>query len=105
LSLFLPSSEISSQVTNGLFTVTGVGFIPWRVRDAYRISAIWRLQHIDRKLRKKRGLEAGVDKNQAPDPEWDEDFVQVCRAVSSLGSRETAIAVVAGRGMVIRIFH
>lgn len=30
--------EISSQVTNGLFTVTGVGLIPWRVVDTYRES-------------------------------------------------------------------
>jgi hypothetical protein len=27
--------EISSQVCNGLFTVTGVGLIPWRVIDTY----------------------------------------------------------------------
>jgi len=74
-------SEISSQVVNGLFTVTGVGFIPWRVRDAYRISAIWRLQHIDRKLRKKQGLPAYSDKNEAPDPEKDEEFVQVSLVV------------------------
>lgn len=64
-------------MTNGLFTVTGVGFIPWRVRDAYRISAIWRLQHIDRRLRKKKGLPDLMDKNEAPDPETDENFVQV----------------------------
>lgn len=32
--------EISSQVVNGLFTVTGVGLIPWRVRDTYRELAI-----------------------------------------------------------------
>ncbi len=28
--------ERSSQVENGLFTLTGVGLIPWRVRDTYR---------------------------------------------------------------------
>ena len=28
--------EISSQVCNGLFTITGVGLIPWRVIDTYR---------------------------------------------------------------------
>lgn len=28
--------EISSQVENGLFTLTGVGLIPWRVIDTYR---------------------------------------------------------------------
>lgn len=30
--------EISSQVCNGLFTITGVGLIPWRVVDTYRKS-------------------------------------------------------------------
>jgi hypothetical protein len=30
--------EISSQVCNGLFTVTGVGLIPWRVIDTYSES-------------------------------------------------------------------
>jgi hypothetical protein len=30
--------EISSQVENGLFTVTGVGLIPWRAKDTYRQS-------------------------------------------------------------------
>lgn len=28
--------EISSQIENGLFTITGVGLIPWRVMDTYR---------------------------------------------------------------------
>lgn len=32
--------EISSQVVNGLFTVTGVGLIPWRAIDTYRESSI-----------------------------------------------------------------
>jgi hypothetical protein len=32
--------EISSQVCNGLFTITGVGLIPWRVVDTYRKSTL-----------------------------------------------------------------
>jgi hypothetical protein len=32
--------EISSQVCNGLFTITGVGLIPWRVVDTYRTSML-----------------------------------------------------------------
>jgi hypothetical protein len=32
--------EISSQVCNGLFTVTGVGLIPWRVIDTYSKSLL-----------------------------------------------------------------
>ena len=30
--------EICSQIVNGLFTITGVGLIPWRVQDTYRES-------------------------------------------------------------------
>jgi hypothetical protein len=30
--------EICSQIVNGLFTITGVGLIPWRVQDTYRAS-------------------------------------------------------------------
>jgi hypothetical protein len=29
-------AEICSQVENGLFTLTGVGLIPWRAIDTYR---------------------------------------------------------------------
>jgi hypothetical protein len=28
-------SEISCQIVNGLFTITGVGLIPWRAMDTY----------------------------------------------------------------------
>ncbi|KAJ9091285.1 hypothetical protein QFC21_007274 [Naganishia friedmannii] len=34
--------EICSQVLNGLFTVTGIGLIPWRVQDAWHMSVITR---------------------------------------------------------------
>jgi len=34
--MFWAGVEISSQVVNGLFTVTGVGLIPWRSLDTYR---------------------------------------------------------------------
>lgn len=28
--------EISSQIVNALFTIPGVGLIPWRAQDTYR---------------------------------------------------------------------
>lgn len=28
------------QILNGLFTITGIGLIPWRVRDSYHMSVI-----------------------------------------------------------------
>ncbi|KAJ9115729.1 hypothetical protein QFC24_006912 [Naganishia onofrii] len=34
--------EVCSQVLNGLFTVTGIGLIPWRVQDAWHMSVITR---------------------------------------------------------------
>ncbi|WWC73406.1 uncharacterized protein I206_107373 [Kwoniella pini CBS 10737] len=69
--------EISSQVENGLFTVTGVGLIPWRVIDTYRMSVIWTLKNRDSRLRKKQGLPAIEDENDLPDPELIKDYVFV----------------------------
>ncbi|KAK6909033.1 hypothetical protein I203_103043 [Kwoniella mangroviensis CBS 8507] len=69
--------EICSQVENGLFTVTGVGLIPWRVIDTYRMSVIWTLKNRDSRLRKKRGLAPIEDENDLPDPELIKDFVFV----------------------------
>ncbi|WRT69393.1 uncharacterized protein IL334_006377 [Kwoniella shivajii] len=69
--------EISSQVVNGLFTVTGVGLIPWRAMDTYRMSVIWTLKIRDKNLRKKQGLPPIEDSNDLPDPELIKDYVFV----------------------------
>nr|XP_018260564.1 uncharacterized protein I303_07489 [Kwoniella dejecticola CBS 10117]OBR82722.1 hypothetical protein I303_07489 [Kwoniella dejecticola CBS 10117] len=69
--------EISSQVENGLFTVTGVGLIPWRVIDTYRMSVIWTLKNRDSRLRKKQGLPPIEDENDLPDPDLIKDYVFV----------------------------
>jgi len=69
--------EISSQIENGLFTITGVGFIPWRVTDAYRIFIIWRLKRISVKKRKIDGLPPIECPDDLPDPELDPEFVPV----------------------------
>ncbi|WVW86585.1 hypothetical protein I302_108635 [Kwoniella bestiolae CBS 10118] len=69
--------EICSQVENGLFTVTGVGLIPWRVIDTYRMSVIWTLKNRDSRLRKKQGLPPIEDENDLPDPELIKDYVFV----------------------------
>jgi hypothetical protein len=77
-------SERCSQIENGLFTVTGVGFIPWRVMDCYRIFRIWQLKRLIIKLRKKRGLPPIEDPDDLPDPKLDPDYVPVgCHAVMS----------------------
>ncbi|WWC93115.1 uncharacterized protein L201_008082 [Kwoniella dendrophila CBS 6074] len=66
--------EISSQIENGLFTVTGIGLIPWRVIDTYRMSVIWTLKNRDQRLRKKMGLPKIEDENDLPDPELIKDY-------------------------------
>ncbi|OJJ01774.1 hypothetical protein ASPVEDRAFT_129594, partial [Aspergillus versicolor CBS 583.65] len=42
--------EITSQILNGLFCVTGLGLAPWRLRDLY-FWCCWRLAGIDREKR------------------------------------------------------
>jgi multisubunit Na+/H+ antiporter MnhC subunit len=48
--------EIFSQIENGLFTIPGVGLIPWRIRDTYIIARICHYRNKSNDLRKKRGL-------------------------------------------------
>ncbi|KAI5124945.1 hypothetical protein M0805_007372 [Coniferiporia weirii] len=69
--------EVSSQVVNALFTVTGVGLIPWRVIDTYRILRIWRYKRLTRSLRKKAGLPVLYDEDDLPDPMYDPNYVHV----------------------------
>lgn len=111
--------EVSSQVTNGrfrylstslvsalrltkpwlphaaLFTATGVGLIPWRAIDTYRmcfvittrpqandsvvlgIGKIWYFKRLTRQLRRKAGLEELVDEDDLPDPMYNPDYVHV----------------------------
>lgn len=69
--------EVCSQVENGLFTVTGVGLIPWRVVDTYRMFKIWRFKRLTRSLRKKAGLPPLIDIDDLPDPIYDPNYVHV----------------------------
>ncbi|KAG8982219.1 hypothetical protein FRB90_006954, partial [Tulasnella sp. 427] len=69
--------EVSSQVTNALFTATGVGLIPWRAIDTWRIGKIWYYKRLTRKLRKEAGLEELVDEDDLPDPAYNPDYVHV----------------------------
>ncbi|KAL7421280.1 hypothetical protein Q5752_004165 [Cryptotrichosporon argae] len=69
--------EISSQVENGLFTLTGVGLIPWRLVDTYRMSIIHTLKMKTIRLRKQRGLPPIDDPNDLPDPILLADYVSV----------------------------
>ncbi|KAJ7507925.1 hypothetical protein B0H11DRAFT_151014 [Mycena galericulata] len=69
--------EVSSQVENGLFTVTGVGLIPSRVLDTYRIFWIWYYKRRTRMLRAKAGLPQLFDVDDLPDPAYDPNYVHV----------------------------
>ncbi|KAF5390679.1 hypothetical protein D9757_002701 [Collybiopsis confluens] len=69
--------EVSSQVVNGLFTVTGIGLIPFRVLDTYRISRIYSYKRRTKELRRKSGLPQLLDEDDLPDPIYDPNYVHV----------------------------
>ncbi|KAF9268077.1 hypothetical protein L218DRAFT_994842 [Marasmius fiardii PR-910] len=69
--------EVSSQVTNGLFTITGIGLIPTRVLDTYRIYKIWYYKRRTKRLRSKAGLPQLYDPDDLPDPAYDPNYVHV----------------------------
>ncbi|KZP32956.1 hypothetical protein FIBSPDRAFT_667647, partial [Athelia psychrophila] len=69
--------EVSSQVVNGLFTVTGVGLIPNRAVDTYRAYKIWHYKRRTRILREKAGLPQLYDVDDLPDPAYDPNYVHV----------------------------
>ncbi|KAF8812537.1 hypothetical protein BYT27DRAFT_7182981 [Phlegmacium glaucopus] len=69
--------EVSSQVETGLFTVTSIGLIPWRVLDTYRIWKIWRYKRKTMELRAKAGLSQLLDMDDLPDPIYDPNYVHV----------------------------
>ncbi|SJL01855.1 uncharacterized protein ARMOST_05179 [Armillaria ostoyae] len=69
--------EVSSQVTNGLFTITGIGLIPSRVLDTYRVYFIWHYKRRSRQLRRAAGLPPLFDEDDLPDPAYDPNYVHV----------------------------
>lgn len=69
--------EVCSQVVCGLFTITGIGLIPTRALDTYRIYKIWHYKHKTTKLRDKAGLPQLFDADDLPDPAYDPTFVHV----------------------------
>lgn len=55
--------EVFSQATNALFTITGVGFIPWRCKDTYLIARICHYRNLSNKLRRRKNLAPLDDAN------------------------------------------
>ncbi|KAF8272553.1 hypothetical protein EI94DRAFT_1856812 [Lactarius quietus] len=69
--------EVCEQIENGLFCLTGIGLIPWRLIDTYRMIIIWYYKRMTKKLRKKAGLPELYDKDDLPDPIFDPNYVHV----------------------------
>lgn len=69
--------EISSQVVNGLFTVQGVGFLPWRIMDTWNVMWIYYYCRLDQRLRRKAKLPPVGDYSDIPDPLVDSEHVQM----------------------------
>lgn len=61
--------EIASQVLTALFTITGIGMLPWRIIDTYYISIIYSYARRTRERRAKLGLPPLENMNDLPDPE------------------------------------
>ena len=60
--------EISAQVVNALFTIQGVGFLPWRIMDTWNIGWIYYFKRRTRRLRFQADLPPLADENDVPDP-------------------------------------
>lgn len=84
--------ELTCQIENALFTITGVGLIPWRAIDTYRIVRIWHYQRLIRKRRQQRGLPPLEDENDIPDPTKDPDQVLEPRRQEMLVLQQTKFA-------------
>lgn len=67
----------AQTLVSGLFTVTGIGLIPSRVLDTYRIFWIWYYKRRTRVLRAKAGLPELFDVDDLPDPVYDPNYVHV----------------------------
>jgi len=86
--------EISSQVVNGLFTVQGVGFLPWRIMDTWNILWISHYDRLDQKLRSEAKLPPLADPSDIPDPLLDSEHVQMLsdEQLAQLRRRESCSA-------------
>ncbi|EMD40777.1 hypothetical protein CERSUDRAFT_80431 [Gelatoporia subvermispora B] len=69
--------ELCQQVETGLFTLTSIGLIPFRVVDTYRIVKIWRYKRRIAMHRLKAGVPELYDPDDLPDPVYDANYVHV----------------------------
>jgi hypothetical protein len=61
--------EICAQVLTALFTITGIGLFPSRLRDTYWILIVAHYGRVTRIRRAAQGLGKLKDRNDLPDPE------------------------------------
>ncbi|KAL8287282.1 hypothetical protein RQP46_003734 [Phenoliferia psychrophenolica] len=67
--------EIASQILTGLFCITSLLPLPWRLIDWYNIIIIWRSARLTRQRRAKLALPPLRDPNDLPDPPQAEFWV------------------------------
>ncbi|KAK4704761.1 hypothetical protein P7C70_g1445, partial [Phenoliferia sp. Uapishka_3] len=67
--------EIASQILTGLFCITSLFPLPWRMIDWYNVLVIWRSARITRKRRARMALPPLRDPNDLPDPPTAEFWV------------------------------
>ncbi|GAA94930.1 uncharacterized protein L969DRAFT_83119 [Mixia osmundae IAM 14324] len=61
--------EYCSQVLDGLFCITGLGLIPWRVVSLWHMAHIWTYANRVWRRRRRGGMAVLRDRNDLPDPE------------------------------------
>ncbi|KAI0030702.1 hypothetical protein K488DRAFT_26420, partial [Vararia minispora EC-137] len=80
--------ELSCQIENTLFCITGLGLAPWRILDTYRTTifdlisptGIAKIAWYKRKttvLRRKQGYPPLFDNDDLPDPQYDPNYMHV----------------------------
>ncbi|KAM0751387.1 hypothetical protein T439DRAFT_325525 [Meredithblackwellia eburnea MCA 4105] len=67
--------EIASQILTGLFCITSLLPLPWRILDWWYIHIIWKSARLTRNRRRNMGLEPLRDENDLPDPRGAEYWV------------------------------
>ncbi|EPT03734.1 hypothetical protein FOMPIDRAFT_1158598 [Fomitopsis schrenkii] len=69
--------EVCQQIETGLFSLTSIGLMPFRIVDTYRMFKIWHYKRKTEKLRRAAGLPDLYDPNDLPDPQYDANYVPV----------------------------
>ncbi|CAO1630800.1 unnamed protein product [Sympodiomycopsis kandeliae] len=85
--------EEFSLSTNALLAFTGIGFIPWRIRDTYLVIRICHYRNLTNRLRRQRGL---TPLNDVNDLAFEAGTVDRCVTASRLSSAKASKSDLAG---------